>query len=293
MHQIVGLFVRLLDVEDTCFGLVQQVEHVGRVIVRTVDDVGGKVDKLPLEVFLLDDPRMEFDVGCRGYPLGELHQVIVPAYGIQMALGAQLVADREQVDGLAVVVQVDDGGVNIAVLRLVKHLVVVLKDIHHTVGRATVYHQRPQDCLFEIRGLGRPPSGCQGNHRRGRRSPAGRISFRIFHEGKATTFFASLFESAPVSYQQFFHNGLRLLWVYPKHLFGCFSPGQMFPGVSPGTLFSAHALSSDRLPSRLPIRDKPGKKNTPGMLSGCTSLSKGRHRRNEGNTEVRMPPFNP
>ena len=218
---------------------------------------------------------MEFDVGRRGYPLGELHQVIVPAYGIQMALGAQLVADREQVDGLAVVVQMDDGGVNIAVLRLVKHLVVVLKDIHHTVGRATVYHQCTQDSLFEINGLGRPPTGRQGDHRGGRRSPAGRISFRVFHEGKATTFFASLFESAPVYYQQFFHNVPRQLWVYPKHLPGVFLQGRPSQGILPGWFSCARTFSSASfLPTCLygPCR---GKKIHPETIPGVLLSPKG------------------
>ena len=66
------------DLEKLAFRIIQQVEHIGAVLIGIADDLAADADEFPLDEFLQDDPGMGLDIGGGDDGIGQLGDVIRP-----------------------------------------------------------------------------------------------------------------------------------------------------------------------------------------------------------------------
>ena len=108
------------DGEEALLGLVEDLGDLLAGGVGLVDDLAGGGDQLAQQGLVADDGRVVLGVGGRGDGLGQLDDVLDAADLLQDAAADQFVAEDDQVDGRALVVQVEQGLVEQAVLGLVE-----------------------------------------------------------------------------------------------------------------------------------------------------------------------------
>ncbi len=95
------------DLEDGGLGAVQQ--RVGlflRVQSRLLDDVRG-VDQAAQQRLLFNDPGVMFQIRNTRHAVDQLRKISRSARGLELSFAAKLVAERNQVDGLLRLAQLE------------------------------------------------------------------------------------------------------------------------------------------------------------------------------------------
>ena len=148
-HALVALAdVAFRHLKQLRLRLVQQVKHVRRLVVRLLNDRVGHPNQFPLDVLLRDDAGVEFHVGAARHTGRQRRHAVAAAEHVQFPFLAQLLGDREQVNGLGVVEQRLDGAEHLAVRFHVKTL--RLKHVDDRVDRGLLDHHGPQHHLLQL-----------------------------------------------------------------------------------------------------------------------------------------------
>jgi len=145
-------------------GLVEHTVHVGPRAVGAVQDLRGRPDEAAQDGLLLDDPGVVADVGRRGDVVDELGEVHGAAHGVELLLVPQVIAQRDEVDGLVAVGEFQDTPEDLAVGVTVE--VGARHDLQHRVERAVLEQDPPEDGLLGLQVLGRhfEDGGIDGFH---------------------------------------------------------------------------------------------------------------------------------
>jgi len=139
---VVALEVAAGDGVEVLFGLVEQVEDVGAVVVGVAGGLGADADQFAQDVLLADDARVVLHVGAAGHLAGELADVEGAAHHVQLPALLELLGDGEDVDGLIILEEVEDGAED-ALVRL--HIEAFgLQDVDGLVHRVALQHERAQ-----------------------------------------------------------------------------------------------------------------------------------------------------
>ncbi len=134
-------------------GLVEHAVHVGPGAVGAVQDLRGRPDEVPQNGLLLDDPGVMADVGRRGDVVDELREVHGAADGVELLLVPQVIAQRDEVDGLVAVGELQDAREDLAVGVAVE--VGTRHDLQHRVQGGVLEEDSPEDGLLGLQVLGR------------------------------------------------------------------------------------------------------------------------------------------
>ena len=186
-HLLVTLTnVALGHLEKLLLRAVQQIKHICGVFKRGFDGLARNPNQLPLNEFLGHNARVCLHIGTARDAVGKPGDISGPATKSEHAFFAQLLRDREQVDGFRTPEQLLDRLVDLTVRILVKSL--RLEDINHGIDRGGFEHTCAQHGFLQLNGLRRllADSGHTGGNNR---SLDGRFAlvaegFVIGHEKK-------------------------------------------------------------------------------------------------------------
>ena len=95
---------------------------------------------------------MEFHVGTARHPRRQFGHAVAAPEHVELALHAELLGDRQQVNGLGFVEQSLNGAEYLSVRLHVKAL--RLEHIDHGIHCRFLHHHGPQDHLLQLFGLG-------------------------------------------------------------------------------------------------------------------------------------------
>jgi|GEM_PF-6400366 len=97
------------DLEDHLLGTVQDVPHRIFGVVGLGHDLGPVMDQKTQDVFFLDDAGIMGNIGSGRDDVGQGRQITGPADLFKGAFIPELFDQRDQIDGLALVIKLDDG----------------------------------------------------------------------------------------------------------------------------------------------------------------------------------------
>ena len=115
-----GLHALLADREELRLGPVDDLADVAVLLVAEPGDPTGRADEVPQDALALDDARVVDGVDGRGREVDEARQVGRAADLVQATLALQRLADGDDVDRLAALVELEDRGVDGAVVLAVE-----------------------------------------------------------------------------------------------------------------------------------------------------------------------------
>ena len=107
-----GIDALLADREQLRLGAVDRLLDLGRVLVADAGDPAGRADQVAQDRLALDDPGVLGDVDRGRRLVRQARQVGAPADRLELVLALERLGDRDDVDRLASLEQVEDGGVD-------------------------------------------------------------------------------------------------------------------------------------------------------------------------------------
>ena len=110
-----GVDPLLADCEQLALRAVDGFLDLGRVLVADAGDAAGRADQPTEDGFALDDPRVLRGMNRSRGLVAQAGQVGAPADRLELFAPLERLRDRDDVDRLATLEQVDDGGVDAAV----------------------------------------------------------------------------------------------------------------------------------------------------------------------------------
>ena len=134
--------------EDLVLGLVEEGLDVGRRLVAAHRDLGAGLDQRAQDRLVLHDARVVGDVGGGRHALGQLGQIRRAADVLQLVAPAQRVGERDQIDRLVALAELDDRAHDLAVRLAVE----VLRDdqLDGTVEGVVVEQDAAQHRLLRL-----------------------------------------------------------------------------------------------------------------------------------------------
>ena len=116
----VALHARLTDPEDVSLDLIHQRIHFTLVIVHPADYLRASVDHLSEQIFLLHDIEIITEIGRGGHGIGQRGQVRDSADFFEQLFVLEPLLQRNDVDGLAGVVHLDQRAKNRLMAQVVE-----------------------------------------------------------------------------------------------------------------------------------------------------------------------------
>ena len=107
-----GIDPLLADREELRLGAVDRLLDLGRILVADPGDAPGRADQVAQDRLALDDPGVLRDVDRGRRLVRQARQVGATADGLELVLALERLGDRDDVDRLAALEQVQDGGVD-------------------------------------------------------------------------------------------------------------------------------------------------------------------------------------
>ena len=138
----------LRDIEDQLLALVERVDQFEVVVVGDADDARPGIDQAAARRLALDDLRVILDVRGGRYDAEEGGQVGDAADIIEAAPALQFVRQGGEVGGLALVVEIDDRGVDFPMRPTIEILRVEVGA--HADNRLAVDQEGAEDGLLRL-----------------------------------------------------------------------------------------------------------------------------------------------
>ena len=110
-----GVDALLADREELRLGAIDRFLDLGRILVADPGDPPGGADQVAQDRLALDDPGVLLDVDGGRRLVRQARQVGATADGLELVLALERLGDGDDVDRLAALEQVEDGGVDPAV----------------------------------------------------------------------------------------------------------------------------------------------------------------------------------
>ena len=107
-----GVDALLADREELRLGAIDRLLDLGRVLVADPGDPAGGADQVAQDRLALDDPGVLLDVDGGRRLVRQARQVGAPADRLELVLALERLGDGDDVDRLATLEQVEDGGID-------------------------------------------------------------------------------------------------------------------------------------------------------------------------------------
>ncbi len=150
---VVAAEVLVVDVHQPGLGLVEQVDHVGGLVVGLLDGLGADAYHLALYELLAEHADVVLYVCRRHHVLGQFRHCIGTAGGLELAVQTQALDHRQHVDRLTLLEKLADGAVHCLMLRLVE--VFHMQYLYGVDQGGLVQHQGSEHTLLERHSLRR------------------------------------------------------------------------------------------------------------------------------------------
>jgi hypothetical protein len=138
----------LADAEQLLLGAIDRLAHVRGVVKTDRGDLARGADQVSQHGLALDDARVMKSVDRCGREVDEAGQVGRAAHLVKRLVPLEGLADGDDVDGLAPLVELQDGFVDLAVRLTVE--ILRPERVRHLDHRVAVDEQRTEDGLLGL-----------------------------------------------------------------------------------------------------------------------------------------------